>query len=51
MGKHDKPSAGKTPDGVRGVKPTRAQIKVQSSGGAWLWKQTTKLFGVGKKKN
>jgi hypothetical protein len=44
MGTHDKPSAGKTPDGKRGAKPTNASSKVQTSGGAYLWKQIASIF-------
>lgn len=50
MGKHDKPSAGKTPDGGKGAKPTRQQAKVQREGGGWDWVATVLTFGKGKKK-
>lgn len=49
MGKHDGPSAGKTPEGKRGKKPHTSQAAVQSSGGAWLWKQIAATFGTKKK--
>lgn len=45
MGKHDSPSAGKTPEGKRGGKPKTGRIKVQTAGGAWLWKQIGEMFG------
>jgi hypothetical protein len=45
MGRHDQPSAGKTPEGKRGTKPTKGQAKVQTSGGAWIWKQIADTFG------
>lgn len=37
------PSAGKTPEGKRGRKPVNAEIVVQTSGGAWNWKQIAKI--------
>lgn len=45
MGRHDKPSAGKTPEGKRGAKPKKSQAVVQTSTGAWLWKQIAATFG------
>ena len=50
MGRHDQPSAGKTPEGKRGAKPTRQQAKVQSGGGAWMWQAIVATFGSGKPK-
>lgn len=43
-GKHDKPSAGKNSEGVRGGKPARNQVTVKTSSGTTLWKQTASLF-------
>lgn len=49
MGKHDLPSAGKTPEGKRGQKPQRYQVKVQTPSGTWLRKGMKGLFGSPKK--
>lgn len=51
MGRHDKPVAGRTPEGKRGVKPPKSQIRVQTSEGTWLWKQIAELFGSKKGKS
>lgn len=45
MGRHDQPSAGKTPEGKRGTKPQKGKIVVQTSTGAWDWKGIASLFG------
>lgn len=50
MARHGQPSAGKTPDGQRGAKPTNAQAKVQTASGAWMWKAIAATFGGSKKK-
>lgn len=50
MGKHgadDQPRAGRK---TKGKPIGKAEVKVQSSTGVWLWKQTAKLWGGGKKK-
>ena len=44
------PSAGKTPEGTRGAKPSKHEARVQTSGGAWMWKAIAATFGSGKKK-
>jgi len=49
MGRHDQPSAGRTPEGKRGAKPKQAQVRVQTSGGAWLWKQIAQIAGSKRK--
>lgn len=50
MPRHGQPSAGKTPDGVRGKKPKKGQAVVQNAKGAWLWKQIADTFGSKPKK-
>lgn len=49
MGRHDQPSAGKTPAGKRGTKPVKGTVKIQSAGGAYLWKQIAATFGTKKR--
>lgn len=44
MGRHDPPSAGKTPEGKRGTKPKKGTPRVQTAGGAWLWAQIAEIF-------
>lgn len=45
--RHGQPSAGSTPEGGRGQKPVRSQVRVQTPGGAWMWKQISEIFGSG----
>lgn len=56
MGRHSAPSAGSTPEGTRGQKPSRAEISQMSdcrnsppekagTGGATLPTETSKLWG------
>lgn len=48
MDSYVNPSAGKTPNGKRGVKPQRAALEVRTAGGAMLWKQVAAIFGAKK---
>lgn len=47
-GKHGQPSTG---DGTNRSRPKlgKAEVKVQSATGAWLWKQIAGLWGDNKK--
>ena len=49
MAKHEAPITG---DGKKRSRPPigRAEVRVQSSGGAWLWKQIAGLWGDSKDK-
>jgi hypothetical protein len=49
VGRHDQPTAGRTPEGRRGAKPGKEQVNVQTEGGAFLWKQIAALFSTKKK--
>jgi hypothetical protein len=49
MGRHDSPSAGKTPSGKKGSKPQKLQVNVQTSTGTTLWKGIASMFKGGKK--
>ena len=48
-GKHGQPSTG---DGKKRSRPKigKAEVRVQTSGGAWLWKQIAGLWGDDKSK-